>query len=584
MSEQVASPGETSSEPDGPTGRPKVLHLGGSHDREVDVAGLLGPAADVVGVSSPLRALALLAKGGYTALYVDADHFGEAADIGKLIRNDRVLRGMPNGVVLLDEENLVLWENGRLAEWTGGGDAVSRKFYEVLGSPEILGPDYCPLNTARSKGQASTSVLKSDEATYYRLHAAPIIESPGTEARHLVVSVIDVTEEMVQQQKLAAIHQAGVELADLTTEEVASLSAEERIDLLSSNILHCIEDVLQLDVVEIRMLEQATGELVPVLAVGMAPEAAERSLVASKEGYGVTGFVAATGSSYLCEQTSEDPLYLEGARGARSSLTVPLMLHDQVIGTLNVESPEASAFNESDQQFLEIFARSVALALNTLDLLAAQKASTAAQSVEAIHSAVALPVDGVLNDAVNIMERYIGHEPEVVERLQRILKNTREIKKVIQKVGQTMAPTQAQPTDAVEQRPMLAGKRLLVVDADQGVRSAAHELLDRYGCIVETAHDGNEARFMVRNLGPGFAYDAILSDIRLPDMNGYELLMKLREIMDSVPLILMSGFGYDPGHSVIKARAEGVQHVLYKPFRLDQLLTAVQETLARAER
>ena len=116
------------------------------------------------------------------------------------------------------------------------------------------------------------------------------------------------------------------------------------------------------------------------------------------------------------------------------------MLHDEVIGTFNVESPEPRAFSESDLQFLEIFSRDVAVALNTLELLVAEKASTAAESVEAIHSAVALPVDEILNDAVNVMERYIGHEPEVVERLQRILRNARDIKQVIQKVGQTMAP------------------------------------------------------------------------------------------------------------------------------------------------
>src|SRR6185295_6797002 len=120
--------------------------------------------------------------------------------------------------------------------------------------------------------------------------------------------------------------------------------------------------------------------------------------------------------SYLCEDTCKDPLYLEGCAGARSSLTVPVMLHDRVTGTLNVESPEPRAFSESDLQFLEIFARDVAMALNTLELLAAEKASTAAASVEAIHSAVALPVDDILNDAVNVMERYIGHQPDVVER------------------------------------------------------------------------------------------------------------------------------------------------------------------------
>ena len=116
----------------------------------------------------------------------------------------------------------------------------------------------------------------------------------------------------------------------------------------------------------------------------------------------------------------------------KSSLTVPLIWNDQVIGTFNVESPEPRGFTESDLQFLEIFSRSVAVALNTLELLVAQKANAAQQSVEAIHSAVALPVDEILNDAVNVMERYIGHEPEVAKRLQRILRNARDIKQMIQ--------------------------------------------------------------------------------------------------------------------------------------------------------
>ena len=49
-------------------------------------------------------------------------------------------------------------------------------------------------------------------------------------------------------------------------------------------------------------------------------------------------------------------------------------------------------------------------------------------------------------------------------------------------------------------------------------------------------------------------YDVIIADIRLPDMNGYEFMLKLQEMMDPVPLILMTGFGYDPGHSIVKAR------------------------------
>ena len=83
----------------------------------------------------------------------------------------------------------------------------------------------------------------------------------------------------------------------------------------------------------------------------MSPEAAGRVLYAEVQNNGVTGFVAATGKSYLCPDTANDPLYIEGAPGARSSLTVPLLFADQVVGTFNVESPEPNAFTEEDLQF-----------------------------------------------------------------------------------------------------------------------------------------------------------------------------------------------------------------------------------------
>ena len=238
--------------------------------------------------------------------------------------------------------------------------------------------------------------------------------------------------------------------------------------------------------------------------------------------------------------------------------------------------------------FLEIFSRDVAVALNTLELMVAQKASTAQQSCEAIHGAVALPVDEILNDAVNVMEHYIGHEPEVVERLQRILRNARDIKQVIHQVGQTLAPAEAVPVPPeMSKHAKLRGCRVLVVDADDSVRNDAHALLERYGCNVETAHTGGEAVYMVRNTGQDADYDVIISDIRLPDLSGYELLVRLQAIINPVPLVLMTGFGYDPGHTIVKARQAGLhaKAVLYKPFRLDQLLETVetiQDTYSQA--
>jgi len=500
-----------------------------------------------------------------------------------------VLDHFPDGVALVDVpppdvepgsvDAAVVWANDRFCEWCSQGNVSGCGFFQALGLPEILGPEPSPLRAAASLRKTVGTTLRTAAHRYLSVLASPAADGPESLPKagcRVIVAVRDVTETILEQQKRAAIHQAGQKLADLSPAELADMTVQERIELLKSNIIHYSKDLLQFDVLEIRLLDQQTGRLEPLLAEGMQPEAEARILYARPEHNGVTGYVAATGHSYRCDDTTKDPLYLEGCKGAKSSLTVPLMLHDQVIGTFNVESPEPGGFTGTDLQFLEIFSRDVAAALNTLELLVAEKASTAAESIEAIHGAVALPVDDILNDAVNVMERYIGHDAEVVERLQRILRNARDIKLVIQKVGEKMAPCSAHSQlRQGERRPALLGRSILVVDADEQVRAAAHALLERYGCIVETARDGGEATSMVRAVGND-AYDVIIADIRLPDMSGYQLLLKLQEILDPVPLVLMTGFGYDPGHSIVKARQAGIELVLFKPFRVDQLLDTVE--------
>jgi two-component system, sensor histidine kinase SagS len=510
-----------------------------------------------------------------------------------------LLDQLPDGAALLNHEFRILWCNRQLREFTtqnesergksaGGAlptvplirsddSLLGKSFYEAFGSPEIMGPDFCPLHTALGSGELAKSGLRVGDKTYYEVQARPVA-ADGTDAPNLlVVSVRDISAEVLQRQKLNAIYQAGLELGDLSLQDILQMSVDDRIDLLKSKILHYTQDLLQFGTVEIRLLDKRSRQLEPLLAVGMDPGAAGRALRADPQGNGVTGFVAATGKSYLCEDTQTDPLYLPGAPGARSSLTVPLILHDEILGTFNVESPKPGAFSENDLQFLELFSREVAVAINTFELLAVEKMTTASASTERILREVASPVDEILNDAACILERYIGHEPIVSERLQRILKHTRNIKQLIQKVGETFAPLPSHaPLMPRQQRPLLRGKRILVVDADEGVRIAAHELLGRYGCEVETAHNAEEAFVMVRS----FHYDAVLADIRLPDMTGFDCFYQIKQIHEHLPVILMTGFGYDPAHSIVKARQHGLKSVLYKPFRLEQLLTEVEKAVS----
>lgn len=560
--------------------KPKLLLVCDSPEDADHLLAEAGRSRENVVVQSPLRALALLGREAFSGVFASAKYLEEVIQVGRLIQNEQILEGMPDGVAVLDADNTILWSNSRMAQWCGREAISGENFFAVLDSPEILGPDFCPFHTALATGRGTGSTLKSRDNKYYHVHAAPVRED-GAPARRLIVTVRDVTWEADQSQKLAAIHQAGTELADLTPDEVRLMSVKERVELIKSNIVHFTQDLLHYETVEIRLLDQKTRRLDVLLGLNMEPEATARELYAEPKDNGVTGFVAATGKSYLCEDTAEDPLYLQGARGAKSSLTVPLLLHDAVIGTFNVESGEPKAFDESDLQFLEIFARDVASSLNTLDLLAAEKISAAVESCEAIHSAVALPVDVILNEAVNVMERYIGHDPDVVARLQRILRNARDIKQVIQRVGQKMAPTEALPQGvAAEPQGPLAGRHILVIDADEDVRSASHNLLERFGCVVETARDGEDAIRMVRSMTDN-RYDLVISEIKLPDMNAHVLMTRLRDIVDPVPLALMTGFGWDPAHVVVKCREAGLppNAVLYKPFRIDQMLSIVKTTI-----
>ncbi|WP_442510274.1 response regulator [Novipirellula sp. SH528] len=536
---------------------------------------------EIVVVDTSVAVVDQLDDPSIEGVWIARDQLPKISELRGISQSGIMLRDMPEGVALLDADLRVLWANRRLVEWSGRTESsIGLNFYEMLSNPEIMGPDFCPFHTALATGDESNSTLHTEDSRYFQVHAAPMVHP--VHSRQLVVTVSDITAEILQQNKLAAIHQAGRELADLRPTEIFMMEVDERIDLLKENIRHYLSNLLNFNIIEIRLLEQATGNLMPLLSVGIDQDAADRQLIAHPQGNGITGYVAASGVSYICHDVINDPLFIPGVADSRSSLTVPLMLHDQVLGTINIESPEINAFGDSDLQFLEIFARDIAFALNTLELLVAQKANTAQQSCDAIHGAVALPVDEILNDAVNVMEQYIGHSSEVVDRLKRILRNARDIKQTIQQIGQRMTPLEAVPVGGESAHHVsLRGKRILVVDADEQVREDAHQLLERYGCIVETAHKGDEAVLMVRGSDDSTIYDVIISDIKLPDYSGYQLMLRLGKIMDYVPMVLMTGFGYDPGHSIVKARQNGLhaKGVLFKPFRLDQLIDVVKTIL-----
>lgn len=535
----------------------------------------LGGKFEVVVSDSVESGLQRLQEGEVSGVFLCGE---ETSPASAMIQAGGLLDQLPNGYALLDTNERVVWCNEslrRLAGREAGGEGLP--FFDLFNNAQLQGPDFTPINTALATNQSTHGLMQVVGSRWLELQITPVFEKASETLLGLIAFVQDVTTEINERDRMKAIHQAGLELGDLTPQEVLEMGWEERKELLKSKIVHFTKDLLKFEMVEIRLLDHANKKrLVPLLVYGLEKAAVERELFAEPTGNGVTGYVAATGNSYLCLDTAHDPLYLVGNSNARSSLTVPLKRHDGILGTFNVESSQENAFNEKDQEFLELFSREVAVALNTLELLVVQQSAAATESMSLILSRVAQPADDILVDASQLLERFIGLDPESTTRLQQILQHTRQIKQLIQEVGKEIAVPGAVPdVAAASAHPLLFNKRILVVDNDASVRSAARELLGQFGCEVEAIHCGKEAFALVR----ATHYDLAIVDINLSDMTGFECFRDLKQIHENLPIILMTGFGYDPGHSIVKARQMGLKHALYKPFRLDLLLTSVEGVL-----
>lgn len=484
---------------------------------------------------------------------------------------------LPDGVVLLDDSFSILWHNTTFRNLLkADGNLVGESLQDVIRPTD--GTDLSRIAVSVTPGEAaSLNVRREDRCSLGLRLARTSIALSGKDRQALILTVRDVSKQMLEKQKQDAIYRAGLEMGNLAPDEVTAMTHDERVTLLKDQILQLTQEILGYDTFEIRLLNSETQELMPLLEFGMDPEAATRRLFAAETGNGVTGFVAFSNRSYLCADTKNDRLYICGAADARSSLTVPLTIRDTVLGTFNVESPGTLSFNQKDLDFLTLFGRVVASSLNQLQLLAAEKVTAATENSDRLRREVAEPSDEILNAATWILERYIGHDPDVCERLHMI---TDRVRKISANVGSVIHAPESNvvmgpPVVNRPPRKALQGKRVLVVDQDATAREDAHNLLGQMGCEVEAVQNATAACAMLRN----YHYDVVLTDIRLADANGYECFRKLREINRHVPIIMMTAFGYDASHSIVKARQEGLKAVLYKPFRRAQMLDEVEKAV-----
>jgi CheY-like chemotaxis protein len=127
------------------------------------------------------------------------------------------------------------------------------------------------------------------------------------------------------------------------------------------------------------------------------------------------------------------------------------------------------------------------------------------------------------------------------------------------------------------ERPELRGMRVLVVDDDADNREMLAMILEHSGAVVATADSAADAlRVLERE-----QFHVLVSDIGLPDEDGYSLLRRVRMLPKGrggdIPAIALTGYG---GHEErAQARAGGFHAHLTKPVALDEMLAAIVRVL-----
>ncbi len=205
----------------------------------------------------------------------------------------------------------------------------------------------------------------------------------------------------------------------------------------------------------------------------------------------------------------------------------------------------------------------------------------------------------VLVNHLSLLQEYVGRaasdEDYIVEseRLESIERHVGKIQEITRRIGEMAEGGEygtkeyfngrmmtdlklkregGEGDEKKEEGASLKGFRLLVVDDDLGVCQSLKDLLEREGCVVGTALSGIKAMELLEER----KFDLILSDVVMPDMDGYELYHAVKEKSPSLPVILMTAFNYDKDHVIKRSCVEGLRNVIFKkpidPSRLKRII------------
>ncbi|MCJ7748512.1 MAG: response regulator, partial [Desulfobacterales bacterium] len=121
--------------------------------------------------------------------------------------------------------------------------------------------------------------------------------------------------------------------------------------------------------------------------------------------------------------------------------------------------------------------------------------------------------------------------------------------------------------------------RILVVDDEKEIRDFLYKALSRLGGFhVELAETGEEALQKIEKE----TFDLIMTDLKMPKMDGLQLITKIAKSKPEILTVLMTGHGTID--SAVEAMKQGASDYLMKPLNLDELIIRIQKVLEERQR
>ena len=374
------------------------------------------------------------------------------------------------GVCLAEGDGRVLWANRFFESLPedirarhGRGE---RRVGRVASGPSDRGRGL----TGRALASCKFELVSDQTGRVFEIFISPVIAAgtgAGSRVERLAILVRDVTAASRIRVKMDAISRAGSELVRIEADAIRKMNVVERLGLLEQKIVRHTRELIDFDRLVIRLMDEPTRRLELVMTSGNCRGTATECY-AEPEGAG-SRRVASTGRSYLCRDTLLDESATGTGEETRSTLTVPLLLHDRRWGHA-AESDRAAAYTEEDLQFLEIVAARRG-ALHMLDLLIVERSAVNQTVTGRVEGELAEPLADLAGEILWLDEA-ATNAPEMASHVARIRADVESIRRRIKDCA--AGPQTLLGVDralASRQRdPALIDKRILIADNEEKIR------------------------------------------------------------------------------------------------------------------